>query len=173
MKKLLSIITLAVFIISVNACKSSKESTENIDNEKVEATPGKGSVYREEGGVKTRLIQTVNEGVTEESQIDEINKLKDQTNYRIIVSFISWGAGIDPNARKKMDICLSENQENTEKTVDFVEMPWGREGEIDFCFTLSELNEEEQENFVKSMKMTFEGNELVQIYENSPAPHQR
>ena len=173
MKKLLSILALAALMISLNACKSSKESTEKSESEKIEATPGKGSVYREEGGVKTKTEATANEGITEETQINETNKLNDQTNFRIIVSFISWGEGTDPEARKKMDICLAENQENTEKNVAFEDMPWGREGEVDFCFTLAELNEEEQENFVTSMKKAFEGNQLVQIYENSLAPHQR
>ncbi|MBT8195756.1 MAG: hypothetical protein KJO64_04980 [Bacteroidia bacterium] len=175
MKTLLSILIMAAFIFGMNACKSSKETAEKAENEKVEATPGKGSVYREEGGIKTRTEEAATEGVTIEDTItNEANKLnQDEKVYRIIVSFISWGAGVDPDARKKMDNCIAENQENTEIEVAFEDMPWGREGEVDFCFTLSELGEEEQENFVASMKKAFEGNELVQIYENSPAIHKR
>ncbi|NNC85165.1 MAG: hypothetical protein HKN75_03725 [Bacteroidia bacterium] len=178
MKTLLSLFITAALIFGMNACKSSKETAEKAENEKVELTPGKGSVYREEGGIKTKTEGIVEEAANEVEEVienrDEANKMNEgEQEYRIIISFISWGAGVDPKARNIMDRCMSENQENTEIEVAFEDMPWGREGEVDFCFTLSELGEEEQESFVDSMKKAFEGNELVQIYENSPAIHKR
>ena len=173
MKTVLSLFIMVVFILGINACKSSKESTENTESEKIESRSEKGSHINEAAEVEVTTDATANEGVTKEAQIDETSKLNQEEKYRIIVSFISWGEGIDPEARKIMENCMSENLENTEKEEVFEAMPWGREGEVDFCFSLSELNEEEQNNFVSSMQKTFEDNKLVQIYENSPAPHKR
>jgi hypothetical protein len=45
-------------------------------------------------------------------------------------------------------------------------VPWGREGEVDFCFRLSELSSEDQASFINEMKKAMEGRKLIQFAEN-------
>ncbi|MEO5569568.1 MAG: hypothetical protein ABIT08_15060, partial [Bacteroidia bacterium] len=51
--------------------------------------------------------------------------------------------------------------------------PWGREGETDFCFPLSELKEVQQKEFVNEIKVKYKGHDLVQFAENEPCRHKR
>jgi hypothetical protein len=50
----------------------------------------------------------------------------------------------------------------------FNKVGWGREGEVDYCFTLKELNPDKQAQFIDDLKAAFKGNELIQILENHP-----
>jgi hypothetical protein len=44
--------------------------------------------------------------------------------------------------------------------------PWGREGEIDYCLKLSELNNQQQVKFIADTKEVLKKSELVRYYEN-------
>ncbi len=95
------------------------------------------------------------------------------SNYRFIVSFISIGEGTDPKAREMMDRILNSWNAKTGKTIDMETTPWGREGEVDFCFPLTELDASEQAAFIDEFKAVFEGKSLVQLSENQPCRHKR
>jgi hypothetical protein len=43
---------------------------------------------------------------------------------------------------------------------------WGREGEIDYCLKLSELNNQQQVKFIADTKELLKKSELVRYYEN-------
>ncbi len=86
--------------------------------------------------------------------------------FRLIVSFISIGEGTDPDARKIMDGVIEKWNKKSGKTIEMESMPWGREGEVDFCFRLSELSSADQATFVQEMKKAMEGRSLIQFAEN-------
>ena len=102
---------------------------------------------------------------------EEVSKAGDK--YRFIISFISIGEGTDQKAKEMMDRNLKNWKDKTGKELEVESVIWGREGEVDYCFQLKELNEKQQVEFVQEMKKTFEGKDLVQITENEPCVHKR
>ena len=90
-------------------------------------------------------------------------------NYRFHVSFYSMGAGIDNDAQKKFVDWVN----NYPKKIAFEETPWGREGEVDYCFKLSEFSATEQVEFIKKAKEILTGTELVHFNENVPCSHKK
>ena len=94
-------------------------------------------------------------------------------NYRLIVSFISIGEGVDPKGREMLDNRVNSWNGEKGERIQMETVPWGREGEADFCFTLKELSPKEQEAFVKEIKSMYQDNKLVQISENQPCIHKR
>ncbi len=94
-----------------------------------------------------------------------------ENNYRVIVSFISIGGGTDSEAYAKLKDYISRKDE-VGVAISKEEIRWGREGEVDVCFKLKEMDSSDADAFVNGLKKTFEGNNLVQITENTPALHQ-
>lgn len=94
------------------------------------------------------------------------SEMKKET-YRLIVSFISKGAGTDSELRPKF---LSYVEQHPKKP-KFEMIKWGREGEGDYCFTLSELNSKEQKEFVTEIKTMMGKSDMVHIAENSERLH--
>ncbi|MDQ3051854.1 MAG: hypothetical protein M3Q95_13265, partial [Bacteroidota bacterium] len=95
------------------------------------------------------------------------------SNYRFIVSFISIGEGTDPKALDVMNRILNSWETKTGKPIEKETTPWGREGEVDYCFPLTELNATEQVAFIDEFKSVFEGKTLVQLTENQPCKYKR
>ena len=88
--------------------------------------------------------------------------------FRVAVVFISFGAGTDQNALPILDRVLSDWKMKIGKNLKFNKVGWGREGEVDYCFTLKELNPNKQVQFIDDLRAAFKGNELIQILENHP-----
>lgn len=83
-------------------------------------------------------------------------------SYRLIVSFISKGAGTDGKAHEKF---LAYVQNHPKKPV-FEEKRWGREGEKDYLFMLKEMNADEQKVFVEEVKKLVSSSDLIILKEN-------
>lgn len=88
--------------------------------------------------------------------------------YRLSVSFISIGSGIDAQAQAKYDQFVTEFGTRHKVTLAHETVGWGREGEVDYCFKLSELKSPQQATFVEESKALLAGNELVLFKENTP-----
>lgn len=87
--------------------------------------------------------------------------------YRFNVSFISIGSGVDYKAKDKYDaFVLDFAKRNGNVKLKHETSPWGREGEVDYCFSLSELNARQQGAFVQESKALLKDNKLVQFAEN-------
>ena len=106
--------------------------------------------------------------VEESQRAEQTEKppIQNQKKLRLVVTFASIGAGIDPNGKSSMDSYINSFKEKSGKTVKYGMLAWGREGEFDCEFTLNELNLNEQAEFVRGLKKQFEGNQLIQIEEN-------
>ena len=87
----------------------------------------------------------------------------DNSTLRLQVSFYSIGAGIDGENKDKFDLWLK----GLSKQVKYEETHWGREGEVNYCFTLVELNAKEQEKFIADTKAQLSKSTLVHINENA------
>lgn len=119
-------------------------------------------------------------GVVVDGGAAEISSRPNHTNqssknmpYRFMVSFISIGEGTDRQAKQILDSYLNEWRTNRGKEIHFEQVPWGREGEVDYCFPLVELDANQQKQFVNEMKAKFDGHNLVQFAENEPNRHKR
>lgn len=93
--------------------------------------------------------------------------------YPLIVSFISIGEGTDANAVMTLENMLTKYRSETGKSLPYVAVPWGREGEVDYLFRLTELSKDEQSSMAAMMRDSFAGNKLVQVSENSKCLHIR
>lgn len=78
-----------------------------------------------------------------------------------VVSFISLGAGIDRNTAQEFEEFLSTEYPD----LSYEANPAGREGEIDYCFDLSDLSDEEQAAFQTESNQILQKSKLVQISE--------
>lgn len=85
--------------------------------------------------------------------------------FRMIVSLISHGGGTDPLAYGKLDSTLRAYQSTNGQSLRVYALPWGREGEVDYCWPLSELNPKEQMQLVDIVRFVFKDTQLVQISE--------
>lgn len=81
--------------------------------------------------------------------------------YRLTISFISKGAGIDMKTQEAFENWLNAQPKHPayEKT------RWGREGETNYCLRLNELSTREQEIFVKDVRTQLTDKQLVFVTE--------
>lgn len=91
------------------------------------------------------------------------------TEYRLIVSFISKGAG--PDGKKQPEFV--KYIESHKKKPAYALVRWGREGEADYCFKLTELSATEQTEFITKVKEILNGSDLVFVNENQKCIHIR
>lgn len=90
-----------------------------------------------------------------------------EQTYRIIVSFTSKGAGTSAEKREAFLKYVASHP----KKPAYKEVLWGREGETDYCLTLSELSKKEQVAFVEDVKKAMAGRDQVIISENAASQH--
>ncbi len=89
-------------------------------------------------------------------------------NYRLVLSFISKGAGPD---HKRQEAIMAYVNNHPKKPV-YKTVLWGREGESDFCFTLSELNKTETASFINEIKKIVGDTDMIKVTENAQNEHQ-
>ncbi len=83
-----------------------------------------------------------------------------------VVSFISLGAGIDDDTAQEFEEFLSAKYPD----LSYDANPAGREGEIDYCFDLSDLSQERKATFREKSAQILEKSKLVQISEAEECP---
>lgn len=100
----------------------------------------------------------------ETNKLDEKVAVESTDNYRFIVSFYSPGNGIDTKMKESYLDFIGNNY----PIIKFEKTNWGREGEVDFCFLLDELNENDQVKFITESNNILSNSERVNVYENVP-----
>ena len=80
-----------------------------------------------------------------------------------VVSFISVGAGIDRNVQQDFESFLKSEYPN----ISYDKIPRGREGELDYCFKLSDLSATRKTNFIEGSKQILTRSNLIKISEGS------
>lgn len=101
------------------------------------------------------------------TQNGETENAGSEQTYRIIVSFTSKGAG---TSAEKREAFLKYVEAHPKKPA-YKEVLWGREGETDYCLTLSELSKKEQVTFVDEVKKAMADSDRVFITENAVSQH--
>ncbi|MEQ1734466.1 MAG: hypothetical protein ABL940_12390 [Bacteroidia bacterium] len=86
-----------------------------------------------------------------------------EEKYAVKVSFISYGAGTDKKAGETFQKFI--DSQSTKPA--FEKNGWGREGEYDCCFKLTELKKRKQKKFIAKLKTEMKRYELVRITENT------
>lgn len=81
---------------------------------------------------------------------------------RLVISFISKGAGIDGKAMDKVKNFI----DNHPKKPSYEVAGWGREGEKDYVLTLKELTQDEQKLFIDDLKKLVSNTDMVLFREN-------
>lgn len=92
----------------------------------------------------------------------EIKFNQKNDTYKLIVSFISKGSGIDGKTKEKIDTFIK----GFHKKTAFEVCQMGREGETNYLFHLKELKEHEQKKFIKELKEQILDKEMVHVEEN-------
>jgi hypothetical protein len=84
-----------------------------------------------------------------------------QAIYRLTISFISKGEGIDYKTQESFEKWLKEQPKHP-----FYEVThWGREGETNYCLKLNELSTREQDIFVRDVRTQLTDKPLVFVSE--------
>ncbi len=142
------------------SCKSSKPGTSN--NTAAPADDIAAQSYQE-------LLSGNSETVEGAEKLDRMKT----TVWRLIVEFFSIGEGTDLEAKKRFDNYMKQWNEAGNPKVNFVTVPWGREGEVDFCFTLAGLDPELQQKFIDGLREQMNASKLVRLTENERCMHFR
>lgn len=88
--------------------------------------------------------------------------------YRLIVSFISKGAGADADKRTKF---LAYVDGHPLKPA-YQTVLWGREGETDYCFNLTELSsKKDMIAFIEEVNKIASGSDMMKVSENAECQH--
>ena len=120
---------------------------------------------KDEFARKAKKILSTNVNVMEGAPCPHKKTGVPDEKYRMIVSFISTGEGINLEVQKSFEKFISSYSPK----VTYETNKWGREGETDYCFHLSELSSTLQDEFVrKSKEIT---TKRVYIKENEKCPH--
>ena len=88
--------------------------------------------------------------------------------YRLIVSFISKGAGTNSEKRTAFLAYVDGHA----KKPAYKTVTWGREGETDYCFNLAELTaKKDLITFIDDIKKIAAGSDMLLISENAECAH--
>jgi hypothetical protein len=150
--------------LSLAACNGPKETSQSQTSSTTPATTNNPT-----SSSATATSETTAPGMAPQDQTQK----QDENMFRLIVSFISIGEGIDPEGKMKLDRTVNPWSERKGKPIQAEQYSWGREGEVDFCYRLTELTPEEQRLFVSQVTEVFKDNKLVYITENQSCRHKR
>jgi len=89
------------------------------------------------------------------------------TQYRLIISFISKGAGVDSKLSAAITAYASAHPKKPSSKI----ISWGREGESDLCFSLKELTKTEQSEFIAEIKKIIGTSDMALLSENTKCMH--
>ena len=84
----------------------------------------------------------------------------------LIVQFYSIGEGINSESKVVMDVFITQQEKKLNTTIGYQTFAWGREGEFDCCFRLSNLNMKQRKDFTAELNKQFNEKSLVHVSEN-------
>ena len=136
MKRITNTVALAILIMVVS-CKSSKQNSKTNVVDKVEpaATMQEAPVevtYADPAQQKKHEASAQNEASVPEKVME--------SSYPVTVSFYSIGEGTDGSAITRFKEFILEFNTKESVLLAYETNPWGREGEVDYCFKLEELD---------------------------------
>ena len=91
----------------------------------------------------------------------------DKKTFRFTVSFISKGAGTDYQIKEKYDAFITDFETKNKVKMTINKASWGREGESDYCFEMTQLNNEIVKKFMAESKALLSASDRINIGENT------
>ncbi len=90
-----------------------------------------------------------------------------EDKYTLVVSFYSPGDGIDYENLNKYNDFLEKNYPN----VSYEKIPWGKEGEVDYCIALRAMKSAKRKKFIEDSKTILKSSSKINFYENADCRH--
>ena len=109
-----------------------------------------------------RLVKRKHKATQSESVQTE--KATEKKTGTVVVSFISFGAGIDFKTVPEFEQFIKDYNARSACGFQYEVKNWGREGERDYCFTGT--GNQCFADFITSLKNKYKGNERILIKEN-------
>ena len=138
------VIVFAVLMMAVS-CKTSKE-TVTTSTEATLTVPKKGD----------KPVSSVNRPI-----------------YPLYISFFSRSSGIDHKVKEEYDKFILQFESDNKLKLKVEIIKWGREGEIDMCFMLSDISKKKQKDFILKSKEILGKSDTVYIYEDAVCARQK
>lgn len=123
------------------------------------------------GACKSKKVQagdTASASTTDAAPPQALND-----SIRLTVSFYSPGSGINYLAARKLDSFITNYQSSNNVTVNYEKIPWGREGEVDYCFNLNSLGAKLSADFKAQVKKLLKDEDRINYKENEPCREKR
>lgn len=153
---------LACIFITGIACKTAKTKNETNVVEEVKAA----EVVAKEPGAGTISDASQAVAVEHEEVIPlDVNKEQNEV-YPLSVSFFSIGEGTDGKMMNRYKEFIAIFSKEKKLTLAYEQNAWGREGEVDYCFLLEELNAKQRIEFIEKSKTLLAESKLVHVVEN-------
>src|ERR1041385_1455016 len=169
----------AILLIFISSCRHQKAATasaqpytagaqaDSVANQSTGCTTttsqGDVTITTDESTTATIIITNPPDSVVTTVDAGNQNLSADSSIYRLTVSFISKGAGIDTKTMESFEKWVKEQP----KHPAYETTHWGREGETNFCLKLDELSTREQDIFVRDVRTMLADKELVFVTEYS------
>ena len=151
--RLFYLILIVPTIILMSNCNTSKKSNATkVDTVKTEQTT-----------VKSPDTVKIEQTATKSSE----PAMPKEIMYRFTVSFISKGAGTDYQIKQKYDAFIADFEFRNKVQIITNKASWGREGEVDYCFDLKDLNSTMTDSFIAESKALLSASTLINIGENT------
>ena len=125
---------------------------------------GFSDVEKDEFARKAKKILSTNVAVDENAACSH-RKTETEEKYRLVISFFSIGEGVNLKVNEEFEKFISAYSPKVKHEL----VAWGREGEKDYCFKLTELSSVQQEEFIRKAKEV--ATKKVHIKENEQCPH--
>lgn len=159
---------LGVLLVFVISCRQHKETAE-VQAPVKSAEPAKAP----EQVVAPVSIDATSPAVAEEAlpdndKVAKASETPGDSVMRFIVSFYSAGGGIDRGEPEKLFTYVESFGKKIHVQINYAVTQWGREGERDYCFTLSELNSDQSIKFIAGAKNALSAAQHVNYMENQP-----
>lgn len=91
-------------------------------------------------------------------------------NVILVISFASECCGTNQAAEKALQTLLDKEHQKRGAALAFTRHGWGKEGEHDYCFPLTELAHSDKRTFIAEVRQTLTGYKLVSVSESSTCP---
>ncbi|HRH63385.1 MAG TPA: hypothetical protein PLI68_08660 [Bacteroidia bacterium] len=161
MKICINYLLLACILITGIACKTAKTKNETNVVDEVKPTE---SVAKDQGPA---TINDASKAIVEHEELQPLDENKQPNDiYPLSVSFFSIGEGTDGKMMNRYKEFIDIFSKEKKLTLANEQNAWGREGEVDYCFLLEELNAKQRIEFIEKSKSLLAESKLVHVIEN-------
>jgi hypothetical protein len=97
----------------------------------------------------------------------------DANTYSLVLSFYSIGSGSDWDIISELDLYIESFNRASKTKPNIDRIPWGREGEVDFCIQTAEMSKNDKEAFIQKTLEIAKRAKFVHINENAVCRYKR